>query len=113
MSGVSSHVHFIFNRNSCMQTGTVLLARHIWVNPLQHVNLNPHLLSGLFHPYQMDESISIFRGVWCMFSFLFHFEIRIDIPEDPHRVLWRLIWVCTVCLCPKIGTLGYYGLISP
>ena len=26
------------------------------------------------------------------------------------RVLWRLIWVCTVCLCPKNGTLGLYGL---
>ena len=27
------------------------------------------------------------------------------------RVLRRLIWVCTVCLCPKNGTLGFYGLI--
>ena len=26
------------------------------------------------------------------------------------RVLRRLIWVCTVCLCPKNGTLGLYGL---
>ena len=28
------------------------------------------------------------------------------------RVLQRLIWVCTVCLCPKNGTLGVYGLSS-
>ena len=27
------------------------------------------------------------------------------------RVLRRLIWVCTICLCPKNGTLGLYGLI--
>ena len=27
------------------------------------------------------------------------------------RVLRRLIWVCTVCLCPKNRTLGLYGLI--
>ena len=27
------------------------------------------------------------------------------------RVLQRLIWVCTVCLCPKKGTLGLNGLI--
>ena len=26
------------------------------------------------------------------------------------RVLRRLIWVCTVCLCPKNRTLGLYGL---
>ena len=26
------------------------------------------------------------------------------------RVLRRLIWVCIVCLCPKNGTLGLYGL---
>ena len=25
-------------------------------------SLNPYLPSGLFHPYQLDESISIFRG---------------------------------------------------
>ena len=28
------------------------------------------------------------------------------------RVLRRLIWVCTVCLCSKNGTLGLYGLIK-
>ena len=27
------------------------------------------------------------------------------------RVLRRLIWVCTLSLCPKNGTLGLYGLI--
>ena len=26
------------------------------------------------------------------------------------RALWRLTWVCTVCLCPKNGTLGLYRL---
>ena len=31
---------------------------------------NPYLSSGLFHPYQLDESISIIRGGWCTFSFL-------------------------------------------
>ena len=40
---------------------------------LSHV-LNPHLPSGPVHPYQLDESISNFRGVWCTFSFLFYFE---------------------------------------
>ena len=36
--------------------------------------LNPHMPSGPVHPYQFDESISNFRGVWCIFSFLFYFE---------------------------------------
>ena len=26
--------------------------------------LNPHLPNRLFHPYQLDESILNFRGVW-------------------------------------------------
>ena len=31
--------------------------------------VNPHLPNEPFHPYQLDESISNFRGVWCAFSF--------------------------------------------
>ena len=27
------------------------------------------------------------------------------------RVLWRLIWVCTDCICPTNRTLGLYGLV--
>ena len=30
-------------------------------------DFNPYFPSGLFHPYQLDESISKFRGVWCTF----------------------------------------------
>ena len=26
------------------------------------------------------------------------------------RILWRLIWVCTICLCPTKRWLGIYGL---
>ena len=32
---------------------------------------NPHLPNGLFHPYQLDESVSNFRNVWCTVSFFF------------------------------------------
>ena len=28
--------------------------------------------SGPVHPYQLDESMSNFRGVWCTFSFVFY-----------------------------------------
>ena len=35
--------------------------------------LNLYLPSGLFHPYQLDEYISKFRGVWCVFFILIYF----------------------------------------
>ena len=45
-----------------------------WFVVIDGIALNPYLPSGIFHPYQLDESISIFRGGWCTFSFLFYFE---------------------------------------
>ena len=38
--------------------------------------INPYVTNGLSHPYHMDESISIFRGVSSIFSFLFHFSMK-------------------------------------
>ena len=46
--------------------------------------INPHLPSGPIHPYQLDESISNFRGVWCPFFIFILF--RKDIPA---RKQWR------------------------
>ena len=31
--------------------------------------INPYMNNGLFHPYGLNESISKFRGVWCIFQF--------------------------------------------
>ena len=71
---------------------------------------------GLFHPNQLNEPMSNFRGVWCTFSFLFYFEwiflvaTNEDSDQTPRSDLglhclpmsqkWdaRLIWV-------KIGVL--------
>ena len=36
--------------------------------------INPYTLSGPVHPYQLDESISNFRGAWFTFSILIYFE---------------------------------------
>ena len=49
----------------------------------------PHLPSGLFHPYQLVEPISNFRGVWCTFSFLFYLEyiFLLAYSEDPDQTL--------------------------
>ena len=34
-------------------------------------------MNGISHPYHLDESIFIFRGVGNNFSFLFHFSMKI------------------------------------
>ena len=54
---------------------------------LDLIRLNPHLLNGLVHPYQLDECISSFRGVWCTFSFSFNFEYHND-PKFLDRYAW-------------------------
>ena len=88
----------------------------MWFWILLSVVLNPHLPSGLSHPYQLDESISNFRCVWCTFSFLFYLRKIFllanseDPDQTPHSVASDL---GLHCLCPKNGTLGLYGLISP
>ena len=77
--------------------------------------LNRHLPGGLVHSYQLDELISNFRGAWCTFPFLSYFfdrnsrQLTVE-TQIRRRVLRRLIWVCTVYLCPKNGTLCLYGL---
>ena len=62
---------------------------------------NPFLLSGLFHSYLLDKSIST-MCVWCTFSFLFDFLLKFlwtnSVTLIRRRVLWRPIRVCTVCL---------------
>ena len=50
------------------------LTPHVQQPGRNAANINPHLPSRPVHPYQLDESISNFRGVWFSFSFLFYFE---------------------------------------
>ena len=40
----------------------------------QQFSLNPYVPSGLFHPYQWEESISKFRVSGVHFSLLFYFK---------------------------------------
>ena len=94
------------NRRDCW------LAVHASKNHQPDNIINPHLLSGLFHPYQLDDPFPIL-GV---FGVLFHFysiSNRYSCWQTVKTLrMRRLIWVCTVCLCPKNGTLGLYGLRS-
>ena len=39
-------------------------------------NINPYVMNGLSHPYQLDEPIFILGGSGFLFSFLFHFSIK-------------------------------------
>ena len=77
-------------------------------------SFNPFMWNGISHCYQLNQSISILRNVGWYFSLPSYFGrpfckqtvntlIR-------HCVLRRLVWACTVCLCPTKRTLGLYGL---
>ena len=79
--------------------------------------------SPYFNPYKPNE-FSISSNWMSSFTTLgilggiFHFHSKFDriLCKQTletlirHRILWRLIWVCTVCLCPTKRTLGLYGL---
>ena len=97
----------------------------IWVNRLLILSLPPsqppklavntYEPNGTSHFYQLDRSISVLRVVgWYFFIFYSNFYIKFckQTVETLIRccILWCLIWVCTVCLCPTKRTLGLYGL---
>ena len=46
---------------------------------LQVNGINPVVTNGLSHPYHLDETIFIFRGIRSNFSFLFHISMKIII----------------------------------
>ena len=76
---------------------------------------NPFMPNGISHRYQLDQSISVLRGVrWYFFRFYSNFNRKLCKQTVEtlirRRILWRLIWVCTICLCPTKRTLGIYGL---
>ena len=71
--------------------------------------------NGIPHRYQLEQSVSVLRVDGWYFSFLIKFD-RIFCKQKAkslirRRVLRRLIWFCTVCLCPIKRTLGLYGLM--
>ena len=57
-------------------------------------NINPYLPSGPVHPYQLEESISNFRGVWRTFFIFILF--RIDIPVSKQWSPWSDAALCGV-----------------
>ena len=74
---------------------------------------NPFKPNGISHGYKFDQSISVLRLVEWYFTFLFKFQLNTKQTVEPlirRRVMRRLIWSCTVCICPTKRTLGLYGL---
>ena len=72
-----------------------------------YFTINPHLPGGLVHPYQLDESISNFRGVWSTFSFLFYFEKKHCRPWSD--AMFCSVWSALFAFVPKIGWYVYMG----
>ena len=60
--------------------------------------------------YQLDQSISVLRLLSGNFHFHSNFKSTLCMKTvetlSGRHVLSRLIWVCTVCLCPTERTLG-------
>ena len=57
-----------------------------------------------------------FKGCWVVFLFFIQILKGISFTKKTvenlirRRVLWRLVWFCTVCRCPTRRTLDFYGL---
>ena len=73
------------------------------------------MLSELFYPYELEESINHFGSVRIILFESFFMEIDVSFKQTVltlmgRRMMWRLIWVCTVCLYPIYGMLGINGL---
>ena len=90
-----------------------MVAGHV-VSAYIDPNINPFMPNDISHRYQLEQSIYVFKGCWMVF---FHFHSNFNrtfckqIVETliGRRVLWRLIWVCTICLCLTKKTFGLYG----
>ena len=68
-----TYVHYSHAAFKCWQSKDIGLKVPFGKSFHLEILFNPHLPSEPIHPYQLDESISNFRGVWCIFSFLFYF----------------------------------------
>ena len=77
------------------------------------LTINPFIPNGISHRYQLEQSV--FKGckvVFFVFNSYFNRKFCKQTMDTliRRRVLRRLIWVCTVCLCPTKRTPCLYGL---
>ena len=79
---------------------------------LEALHFNPHLPSVPVHPYQLDESISNFRGVWCTFHFYSISTLSIFLlanSEDPDQTLHSDMGLHCLPMSQKHGRLCLHG----
>ena len=103
-----------------LRLATPLLNLHTHVtptwNPLVGICINPLSLMDLPTIIKWTNQFPIL-GV---LGAIVHFNSKFDRTFSKHtmenlirrRVLWRLIWVCTACLCPTKRTLCLHGLMN-
>ena len=72
---------------------------------INHCHLLELTLLCLVDLWKLDESISNFKGAWCIYFYFISYRHTCTCKQRMkiliiRRVLRRLIWACTVCLCP-------------
>ena len=68
-----------------------------------------HLSQMEFPIYQLNQSIIILRVIRFIFIKIL-IELSAVLTLVRRRILGRLIWVCSICLCPTKSTQGVNGL---
>ena len=119
MSAAYIQVHFrldfFMEVNNMNPDQTALGSSLIWVHIACNIGYLTHL-SGMELPTVINwNSPFLFQG---MLGGIFHFYSKINRTFCKQTVetlirrgiLWRLVWVCIVCLRPTKWMLGLYGL---
>ena len=80
---------------------------------LELSKLNPFKPNGVSNCYQLEQSIFVSIDVEWYFSFYSNLnrtfcKQTVETPIGRH-VLWRLVWICIICIRPTKRTLGFYG----
>ena len=83
----------------------------IWNHKMLTI-VNPFMPNGISHCYGLDKSIPILGLLGGILHFIQILKRNFykQTVENPIRpsILQRLIWFCTVCLCPTKRRLGLY-----
>ena len=74
---------------------------------INHCHLLELTLLCLVDLWKLEESISNFKGAWCIYFYFISYRNTCTCMQKMkiliiRRVLRRLIWACTVCLCPLL-----------
>ena len=78
---------------------------------LTHICLvDPSILINWTSPFSILGVADVLLSIFIIFFYRNSYKQTVKTLIRYH-ILRHLIWVCTVCLCPKNGALGLYGLM--